>query len=237
MRNLVKAIFFLCFAFSASEGFSASHMIDSLQISFRRKVNLTGGFSTKNTFVNNFNAPVFTAKVGVDFGRRVRIGGGIASLQLPAFDSAAIQKPFYIRNYYFDTTGNYRVRPSALQFSYFTYYFEYVFHKTKRWEFSVPLQIGFGYSRYKYNDPVSKKDVYHNRALIVLYEPTVSCYYKVFSWFGLGADVGFRFMLKNNRQIGKGFNSPIYDLKAIIFWTDLYCAVFPNTKLAKHWSE
>lgn len=237
MRKLLSRFIFCCIVCTAYNAFATSHLIDSLQVSFHRRANLTGGFSTKNTFVNNFNAPVFTAKLGVDFGHRVRIGGGVASLQLPGFDSAYNQKPFYLREYYTDTLGRARVLPLNLEFTYFTYYFEYVFFKTKRWEFSTPLQIGLGHSRYKYIDPVSSKTKYTHKAHIIIYEPTVSCYFKVFPWFGLGADVGFRFMLKNNKYIGRGFNSPIYDIKAIIFWTDLYCTLFPQTKLAQKWSN
>ena len=113
---------------------------------------------------------------------------------------------------------------ATLKFNYIAYFVEYVFYKRRRWEFSIPLQIGIGSSRYEYTDQNSSL-IQLDRKTVVLYEPAITGHYKITKWFGVGMGAGFRIMLVNNKALDKKFNSPIYILKAKIFLGDIYRAI------------
>ncbi|MFH1005090.1 MAG: hypothetical protein V1781_06310 [Bacteroidota bacterium] len=195
-------------------------IIDSIQISLQQKPCLIGGFSTKSSFIDNFRSPIFSMHIGVDFDNRIRICGGISWLNRSPYSNTKNNAPFYFEKIIIDSLGNTHTLHSALRFVYFDSYIEYVFYRTTKWQFSIPLHFGIGDTRYEYIYKSEKK--IESKKIVFLYQPTVSGHYKIFKWFGVGADVGYRMMIINNKLIGKKFNSPIYDIKAIIFWKELY---------------
>jgi hypothetical protein len=99
-----------------------------------------------------------------------------------------------------------------------------VYYKTRYWEFSIPLQIGIGNSRYVYH--ANGNNYVRDYQSIVLYEPMVQTEYYIFPWLGIEADVGLRLMLKQNTAIGKDFNSPMYAFGMFIAWDELYNTLF-----------
>jgi len=210
---------------------SHAQIIDSIKLSLHKKPKLVGGFGTKNTFIDGFNAPVFSARIGAEFNHHIRFGGGINWLKLPDYEAGRDNTPFYLQKIIIDSTGKADTLHPALKLSYFNYYVEYIFYRTRHWQFSIPIQFGMGGSSYEYNYRGERSE--ENKHFIFLYEPAVSGHYKVLKWFGLGVDVGYRFLLINNKKIGSRFNSPVYDLKAMIFPVPLYKAIFPKTKLAR----
>lgn len=212
-----------------------SQIIDSIKLSLHKKPKLMGGIGTKNTFIDGFNAPVFSARIGVEFNHHIRFGGGINWLKLPDYRADIDNTPFYLEKIIIDSAGKSDTLHPALQFSYFNYFVEYIFYRTRHWQFSIPLQFGMGGSKYKYNYRGENRE--ENRHFIFLYEPSVSGHYKLLKWFGVGMDVGYRFMLINNKKIGSRFNSPMYDIKVMIFLGPLYKAIFPKTKLAERVEE
>jgi hypothetical protein len=118
-----------------------------------------------------------------------------------------------------------------LKFRYISYYFDFVFYKTRHWEFSVPLQIGAGDSRfeYKYNGAKFVED----EGLVVLYESAIAGEYKLLKWFGLGAGIGYRLMIVNNRTIPAKFNSPVYDFNLVLYYSEILRVLFPRSKLSE----
>jgi hypothetical protein len=66
-----------------------------------------------------------------------------------------------------------------------------------------------------------------------IYEPAVSVEYKFLRWFGVGADIGYRFMITSDRKINQKFNSPIYAFKFLIYYNEIFKSIFPDSKLAK----
>jgi hypothetical protein len=220
-KGFASAFFFLLF-FGLSFLQSHSQVLDSIQFCFKKKPHLTGGISTKNTFINGFTSPVYTARMGLDFDNRIKMGIGISWLKLSKYHIGRDNTPFYIDKYIADQSGLQIVHPE-LQFRYVNLFVEYVYYKTGKWQFSIPILIGVGDSRYKYN--FNDRPIVESKHLIFLYEPVVSGQYKINKWFGAGLDVGYRIMIIGNRHIGSKFNSPIYDLGVIIFWGELYRTV------------
>lgn len=210
-----KYYFLFIFLFASTFSFSQVDILDSIRTSFKSKGKLYLNLSTKNTFIDGFRSPILGIKIGVEFDRRVRIGGGFNFLK----------NPIYQDKYIKDINGNnIDTVPNALHFSYMSYFFEYIFYKTKHWEFSIPTQIGIGSSRFEYI--YNGKKITENKKTIILYEPSIAGHYKVFKWLGVGGDIGYRLMLKNNKAIERNFNSPTFTFKVMIFYGEIYKALF-----------
>jgi hypothetical protein len=216
--NTVRHFSFL-FIFLFSFFISEAQVFDSISCSFRRRPSLTGGFATKSTFINGFRSPIFTARAGLDFNHSVRIGAGVSWLKLSPYKTGSDNTPFYLDKPIIDSTGTYMAHP-ALNFLYVNVFFEYIYFSSLKWQFSVPLQLGAGNSKYTYN--FNGENITEKRHWVLLYEPAVSGQYRIIKWFGVGLDVGMRLMIVTNKSIGTKFNSPMYDIKAIIYWGELY---------------
>jgi len=203
-----------------------AQFLDSIQSSLQNKPSFIGGFATKSTFIGGFRSPIFTAKAGLDFDNRIRFGVGVSWLKLGAFDIGKDNTPFYLDKIILTLSGIDTIHPS-LQFRYINLFVEYVYYNSSKWQFSIPIKFGVGDSRYKYI--VNGDKFIENKHAIILYEPAVSGQYKILPWFGLGLDVGYRIMLVSNNKIGSKFNSPVYDIKVLIFWGELYKKIIkPN---------
>jgi hypothetical protein len=227
-RILLLLLFFIV-ALSGVE--ASAQVIDSIRTALHKRPNVIGSFGTNTSFINGFNSPIFSMNGALDFGHRVRFGLGVSWLQLSPYQKGADNTPFYLDKIITNTQGKNDTVHPALSFSHYDIYLEYVFYKTKRWQFSVPLLFGIGNSKFKYN--YNGQGFTEHKHMILMYQPAASGYYKIFRWFGVGLDVGYRFMIINNRSIGDKFNSPIYNTYVLVFWDTLYKMFFPNTKLAK----
>jgi len=217
------ACFFSPLLWRGAGGEASAQVFDSIQASLDKKPTLIGGFSTKNTFIGGFSSPIFTARAGLDFDNRIRMGIGLSWLKLGDYKAGKSNVPFYLDRILTNVSGTHTVHP-ALQFRYVNLFVEYVYYKAGKWQFSFPIQFGIGDSRYRYK--FEGKKVVESKHFIFLYEPAVSGQYKIVKWFGVGLDVGYRIMLISNKNIGTRFNSPVYDVKALIFWGELYKQVF-----------
>ncbi len=183
------------------------------------KPGLIGGFSTRNTFIYGFNAPVMSIRLGVEFREKFRIGAAFCFLKQQRFGSSQNQLPFMYRRPVVTEAGMNDTVPSNLKLNYFAYFAEYVYFSKKRWEFSIPVQLGLGSLFYEYEvDGTKKREL---ESPVLLYEPSVSVQYKIFPWLAAGADIGYRFMLVNNKVAGHQFNSPVYDLKLMVLWKEI----------------
>ena len=200
-----------------------SQSIDSILLSLHKKPRLIGGIGSKNTFINGFNSPIYTARAGLDFDHRIGMGIGISWLQLSRYDARRDNTPFYLDKVIVNSAAASIVHPE-LQFSYVNLFVEYTYFKTGKWQFSVPVQFGVGDSRYKYS--FNGENITEDKHTILLYEPAVSGEYKITKWFGVGLDVGYRIMIISNKNIGSRFDSPVYSVGAVIFWGELYNMVF-----------
>lgn len=198
-----------------------AQLLDSFKVILKGRSSIDLRLESRYSFIENDFAGISGVRIGVSFKRKLRFGGGISWL-----------KSNIVENEYIPNENNVLIfTPKYLKLAYFCLYADVVFYKTKRWQVSVPIQTGIGASWYQYQG--SYKLNSNNKRLLLLYEPGISTHFKIFKWFGLGADVGYRFVLKDNRHMGETFNSPTYAFK-ILFWADqLYYDLFPKSKLAQ----
>lgn len=225
-----KDIFFQCmlrrifaiWLFSLSFFPVKAQLIDSLREAVNRKASLICFLDSRNSFVSDRRANIWGAKVGAEFGGKWSVGGGWN------MHVNNLEKKIYLRSY----GGGLDSVNAELHFAYVSYFTRYVYYQSKHWKFSVmPAQIGFGRSSYTYE--YHGADFRVDRKAIVVFENNISVSYRIFRWLGAGADVGFRWMIRNNKAIPENFNSPIYSFYSIIYWGELYKIAFPDSKLAK----
>jgi hypothetical protein len=219
MRSFYHILLFLLPVFSAHAQF-----MDSLHVAFNGHKSFDFRFESRNSFVDHGRVEVQSLKFGVTFGRKLSAGGGYSWLKTKLFDDYRIHDD----DLNMDVTVKRRVK-----LNYFCYYVDYIFYKSKRWQYSIPTQFGTGFMQfeYAYKTPEIQKSKY----LVFLYEPGVNVKYKIFTWLGLGGTVGYRLAFKNNKALGKKLNSPLYSGGVIIYWDQLALALFPKNKLAKKW--
>ena len=199
--------------------------MDTLRTAFTGKKSLDIGFDARHSFVDNKRVGVNSVKLGVSFSKKIALGMGYAWLnrRTPLFENYA----FYDSDLKRDTQVTRR-----LAFSYFRFYVNYIYYQSRRWEFSIPLQVGIGKLgfKYQYNGLETKMD----EGYCFLYEPEVDVKFKVFRWLGVEGDIGYRFLFKNNKFIENTFNSPLVSVGVFIVWNELALKAFPkNEKVQK----
>ncbi|MBS1651565.1 MAG: hypothetical protein JSU07_06095 [Bacteroidetes bacterium] len=203
-------------------GYTAkSQYADSLHEIFKLKSSIDARIESRNSFINNQLISVFGLRLGVSFNRKIRMGGGISWMNTEFYEQHLIsQNPDLLSpKQYF-------------KFAYLCYYVDFVFYKIKRWQLSVPIQMGFGMCWWQQSQGIN---LYYKspKYFLPLYEPGISTQFKVFTWLGLGADINYRFVLRGNKQIGENLNSPTYSFKLLFWFDNLFYELFPKSKISQ----
>jgi len=199
-----------------------AQFLDTLQKVLKGKYSIDMRLESRNSFINNELTTVSGARLGLAFERKFRLGIGANWL------STDITKTniFKNANQKNDTITHY------LKWAYLCAYLDFVFHKTKRWQLSVPIQIGLGQCWWQTQRTYDFKTK-DSKYFVFVYEPGITAQFKIFRWLGLGADVAYRFCLKDNQKINATLSNPTYSFK-VLFWADqLFYELFPNHKITK----
>ena len=223
-RNFVRAmkkLFLIFFLFFCCVVINAQ-FLDTLHDVFNHKSSIDARFESRNSFINNQLISISGLRLGVAFQRKLRVGGGVNWLK------SNFNEDFIVNN----QLGEAVVQTKHLKLVYISYYIDFVFYKTKRWQLSVPIQAGTGLSWWQKNKAYSFNSS-EKKNFLFLYEPGITAQFKALRWFGLGADVAYRFTLKNNKKIGEHLNSPTYSFKILVWFDQLYYVLFPNSKITK----
>lgn len=207
-RVLLPILFVVCLTSSPA----TAQLRDSLRSYFSHRPKVIAGFDTRRSFLFSADARIFGLRGGLEFGRKIRLGMGYY----------ALSSPFY-RTIIDDAAGGDTLYPK-FDLKYFSPYAEYVLFQDKRWEFSTPVQLGFG--SISLRDTLTGLPI--SRQGISLFELSIVGHYKFFSWIGLGAGIGYRQILTRDAIIEESLSAPIYSLKIKIFLGVIYRAVFPK---------
>lgn len=211
-------IFFLFFNYV----FARAQFLDTLHDVFKNKSSIDVRLESRNSFIDNQIISISGLRIGVAFQRKLRVGGGVNWLK------SDFKENFFVQN----ERGKIDTISKYLKLAYLCYYIDFVFYKTKRWQLSVPIQAGTGFSWWQVNKAYSFNSP-EKKYFLFLYEPGITAQFKITRWFGLGSDVAYRFTLKNNKKIGEHLNSPTYSFK-ILFWFDqLFYELLPKSKITK----
>jgi hypothetical protein len=165
-------------------------------------------FDARYTLFRNDPVRIGGIKAGLEFKKHFRAGIGLYGLNAPVITS-------------FIPTPDQPVSASEMKFRYAAVYGEWVLLKNKRWEVSLPLQLGYGKIQTKYLG-AGHTLLQTDRRKIWLAEPAIAGHYKIYSWVGVGAGAGYRQALNPGSKSIRELNAPVYSLKAKIFLGDLY---------------
>lgn len=166
-------------------------------------------FDTKNSFIANSRVKIYGINIGYNHNNTVKYGIGFH-----ATDSK------FKRTFYEKENNELVEIPTHLNFVYISLFGEYVFYQTKRWEGSLPIQLGFGGTSFSgvYND---SSYVYHEK-FTIHYEATLNGHYRFLKYFSIGGGLGYRIMIIDNKQLGLQLTNPIYTIKFKFYIGDLY---------------
>lgn len=213
----MRLIFFVTVFFFLFQINTKAQLVDSISEAVKFKPKLSFRLDNRFSFTATTPSKIIAFKIGAEFNEKFKVGGGYNLL------NSTLTKDVEFKENGVDT-----VLTSNLKMSYMSYFIEYVFFRNKRWEFSIPLQIGIGNTHYEYHFGEFK--FRNNWSMIVNYEASISGQYKIIKWVGIGAGFGYQLMLKDNPAIKENFNTPIYVVKLKIFMGDIYRSIFPKKK-------
>jgi hypothetical protein len=215
----VKRIIFIFLLCSVAIN-SRSQLIDTLQSAIEQRGSFSFSFNSRNSFIGTDNAYIFGFNIGVCFGKKFTIGGGFNTL------STTIKETKYFDG---DTLKG------KLDFSFFSYFVQYIITLSKHWRVDIPVSIGIGSSYYQYT--LNGKIIKENNKPIMPFEPQVELDYNFNKYCGLYTQAGYRYMLLNNKLLDYNFNSVTYSFGILIYPLEIYAGLFPRTKWAKEIEE
>ncbi len=170
-----------------------------------KKVKFLAKIETRNSFVQTHHATFLGVRAGFEFKFPVRCGIGYYWM-LTNLDSKLYKASDYGQT---DPSAQPKLR-------YAIGYVDYSFYEEDDWTLSVPVQIGIGESYYRSRE----KDRFAN-GLVVPMEVGIAVDYLFTDWVGFGVGLGYRVMLKGNKQVKENFNSPYYQIRLNILFTEI----------------
>lgn len=208
MRIFLLAIFLI--GASASAQSQPVNLGDSLRHYFQEEGKFIIRIDTRNSFITGRTAQIRGIKAGISYGDRLSIGIGYNWLK-KGFDQNLNLGP---------DDNQYSVN-SQLHFMFISPFAEYVFYVKRGFSVAIPIQIGLGTSWLSYNDIAGNK-ARTDRKFIMLYEPAMTVEQKFLKYFAVGGGIGYRLMLKNNKEVDARFTSPIYLIRLRILFLEIY---------------
>lgn len=210
LRAVFIAFFLLVVCITKAQTINLS---DSLRHVFKQKPMPSAKLDSRNSFVSGRSARVRGVKAGVSFGKRLTLGLGYNWIGNEIEQIEVV---------------NGLVQTTDIKLRYVAPFVEYSFYKKGNWEAMVPLQIGFGKSFLQYEAFGRKQRLFENN--VILYEPGMNIEYKILNLIGVGAGLGYRIMLKNNKEIDHSFTSPVYVIRFRLIFDEIY-------RQAKTWHD
>lgn len=224
----LKRLLFICLLLSVTCG--KAQLLDTLQDLFRHKYSIDARLESRNGFIDNKLSSVSGVRLGLAFQRKFRFGLGVSWLKTQGSNwfREEISKDFYYAN----NSGGLDTVSKYLKLAYLCLYADFVFYKTKRWQLSVPIQLGFGKLWYQAgrNYVFSSRDP---KYFLFLYEPGITVQYKIFKWAGLGTDVAYRFAMQNKKASGVHLSSPSLTFKLLLWFDQLFYDLFPHSEITR----
>lgn len=198
--KIAHLIFFCVSSVSLCAQSFEQELKDAVKTSPRLEVRL----DSRHSFINQRGVKTAGVKVGIQFADKLSFGIGYNQLWSP-LSSTISQNGLQTK-----------VR---LGFYNFSPYVEYVFFRDKKWELSIPVQIGIGSSYYSNKSGAGADRL--REEFVMSYEPAITFQYRVLKYFGAGFGIGYRLMVVPNQQLNEKFTSPVYIFKTRIYFQDI----------------
>jgi hypothetical protein len=201
--------------------FAKGQFLDTFKVFLHSRPSIDARLESRYSFMNNSPTKVSGVRLGISFKRKLRVGIGYSWLDTPVYDKEIVK----------DELGKPKIITSFFKFGYVCYYADFLFHKTKRWQLSVPIQVGTGMYWTRYDD--GEKITNSKKRLLLFYEPGITIQYKMTRWCGLGLDVCTRLALRNTNYVSNKLNSFILAPKLLIWFDQIFYMAAPKSKITK----
>lgn len=196
MRTFLFALLFLfscpCFGQMIS-------LRDSLAKAFDSEPRLVAHLNGRFSLVSGRGARFQGVKVGFAFGEQLELG--------MSYNWLASRKRLNPLEETFSDEARFR---------YVAPYITFRFMFREHWRISTPVQLGIGQSYLVRNFPEEGSEK-RGFGASVIYEPGMRIEYLFLKYFRVGAGVGYRLMLLNNKEINYAFTAPTF---SILFGAD-----------------
>lgn len=214
--RVITTIIFLIISFTTKGQF-----LDTFKVFLKSRPSIDARLESRYSFLNNSPTKVSGVRLGLSFRRKLRVGIGYSWLDTDVSDKILITAP----------NGSSIVTNEYMKFGYICYYADFVFHKTKRWQLSVPIQAGTGLYWTQYYD--GEKNIKTKQRFLLFYEPGITVQFKATKWCGLGLDVCARLALRNTKYVGEKLNSFVLAPKLLIWFDQIFYMTFPKSKITQ----
>ena len=202
------SLIILCCLTSAWSG--AQNLFDAMENSFQAKPKPIVSLSSRNAFITNGLVKMRSVFAGINYADVTRIGLTYNWM------ARGVDRDHSVRLNDSTSVG----LSKSLRMRYIAPHIEYTYYRSEHWEAGIHVQLGFGSSFFTYELNNVQETI--QRDWIMLYEPAMTIQYRFLQYFGIGAGVGYRLLLKNNKQINERFTSPVYTIGFKVFFSKLY---------------
>lgn len=176
-----------------------------------KKYKFIAGLDNRNSLIEKNSTSFFGLRAGVEINGRGRVGLGFY------FTNKGVYAQNQQWSKYPDQLFN-----SRTKFYYFSVFGEYVALKKIRWEISFPSHLGFGWAKERYYQLPQTNFIGKDRHFISLVELSALVSFRTCRWFGLGAGLGYRFILNRNPLLRNSYNAPISMIRLKLYFNELY---------------
>ena len=188
--------------------FSMSQLFDEMLQSFNTKPILTAKISTRNSFITNSFMRMRDVGVGLNFDNVTKVGLGYNWL------TTDVIRPLEL------TDQEVQNNEGELKMRYLTAFIEYTFLKKKRYNFSIPVQVGIGRAFFRYQT-ISGNNQNTKPVTVAFYEPAFTAEYTGIKYIGIGLGAGYRLMLLGSQKLDDNYNAPVYLFKFKVYFGDI----------------
>ncbi len=174
-------------------------VLNRIDKSLEHKPRFTFNFNNKTSFVSNRISNFYGINLGLEYDRIFTYGISF---------NALYDLPY---NYKFEKVD---LSEKKFKFVYSSIFMEYNFEKRERFEFSIPLHLGLGWSWIK-----NQKQTL---GVNVLYEAQLNFLYYPISYVGVGAGLGYRIILFENKHIDEQLSAPLFSIKIQVLIQEIF---------------
>lgn len=162
-------------------------------------------WDSKTTFITNEYAQVKSIKLGLDFGGKTKFGLGYNW-----YKGSIVREFDFLEG-----------KPTAnLKFRYVSLFAEHVYFINKRWEASIPAQIGLGTMHYQKEFSTDK--ISGAGGAVFIYEPSSVLIIRFLKYFGAGLGLGYRLAIQSgSNPLNEQLHSPIIMVRTKLYFNDL----------------
>jgi len=203
----------------------SQEITDTTNVATKKKeknVKLLFVLDARRSFVLDRKTKFNGLKFGVTIKKRHRLGMGIYWMQepirLPGLKIDKLEYP--------DASDTLK-----FNFSYTSIFYQPVLFANKRWDISIPLQLGVGKIQLFYRDTTDTKDVLFLEGGVPIFTLSSVVQFKIVRWFGLGAGLGYRMALSSDKEVKNAVNAPFYNVQLKIFLGEIYRMTFKRKEL------